>query len=117
MSSDNVESVSPLLRKEVLPALRAFGVAHVEVAYEAVGGHIALRGTQFRDALGNRTLRFTLPAILLVRMEECLCLFAHESRLVEGEGVLAIDLLRNELALRHSSRRDGDVSVHKVLPL
>ena len=69
---DQVQQAKNTLRTEIMPALRASGVANVEADYSGYGDSGAIDGVQYRDKSGVCVERENIPATLTEQLENTL---------------------------------------------
>jgi hypothetical protein len=93
------------LRLHVLPALRTYDIAGVEVCYD-VAREAQVVGIQFRDASGRRVERLAVPSTLTLRLNSCVLDCVEVASLDEGQGVVSIDLVGGRLTLQHFPTND-----------
>jgi hypothetical protein len=91
---------------QVLPALRPYGVARIEVCYEIVHKPQVI-GVQFRDARGLRVERLAIPATLAASFESCVSRCVESALLSDGQGVVSIDLAQGRIVLQHQPTSDA----------
>ncbi len=94
------------LRFQVLPALRPYGVAGIEVCY-AIARQPQVVGVQFRDASGLRVERLAIPSTLTNSVESCVLSCVQSATLGDGEGVVSIDLAEGRIVLQHYPASDA----------
>jgi hypothetical protein len=94
------------LRFHVLPALRPYGVAGIEVCYSIVRQPQVV-GVQFRDASGLRVERLAIPSTLTKSLESCVVRCVQSAPLDDGEGVVSIDLAEGRIVLQHYPATDA----------
>jgi hypothetical protein len=97
------------LRDEILPALRAYGVNNAEVVY-VVAQSCKVEAVQFRDAMGLRLPRWTVPVTLATRFDAYVTKALEESQLCDGDGVVTIDIGEHLIVQRHTPN-DGRYSL------
>lgn len=91
------------LRDEIIPKLREHSVASVEAAYSGYGDSGAIDGVQYRDAVGQRVDRTTIPSPIVEQLENCLYEFLPAGFEINdgGQGTLLIDTRTSQVTLRH----------------
>ncbi len=97
-----------VLRTQVMPALRAYGIDNVEVAY-TIGATRVVEAMQFRDARGLRIPRGIIPEGIARCLESCVKSFLVTPNLGYGAGVVTACLSTGRL-VRHHQRFDADES-------
>ncbi|MCE9632133.1 MAG: hypothetical protein K8S94_15635 [Planctomycetia bacterium] len=98
-----LERAKANLRAEVLPALRTHRVATVEAAYSGYGDSGAIDGLQYRDSVGQRVDRTTIPQPLVEQLEACIYEFLPSGFEINdgGQGTLTIDTQTAKVTIQH----------------
>lgn len=99
------------LRNHVLPALRAYGVDSVEVAY-STGAAPRLEGIQFRDPSNRRISRTSIPFRLTGRLESCVSTYFPGPDLGKGSGVVTLFLSNGQVVRQHQAIDGQGVDAH-----
>jgi hypothetical protein len=88
------------LRAHLSPALKAFHVHDLEIAYTTEDGCV-VKGTQYRDGAGLRVPRELIPQSLSEQLENFCKSFVNAAKLSDGEGVLSVSLEKAAVVLHH----------------
>ena len=98
-----VEEARRTLAVDVFPALLAYGVANIEVAYSGYGDSGAIDGVQYRDKAGLRVDRNTIPGTLTEKLETAVYSFLPAGFEINdgGQGTVLIDLVARKITLQH----------------
>jgi hypothetical protein len=91
------------LRTEILPALAQHRVANIEAAYSGYSDSGAIDGTQFRDPVGQRIDRATIPSAILQQLENAIYEFLPSGFEINdgGQGTLTLDVETAKVTLAH----------------
>ena len=100
---DQVQQAKNTLRTEIMPALRASGVANVEATYSGYGDSGAIDGVQFQDKARLRVERENIPATLTEQLENTLYEFLPAGFEINdgGQGTLTLDVQEVRITLQH----------------
>jgi hypothetical protein len=100
---NRLEHAKDALRGNVVPQLKAIGVANVEAAYSGYGDSGAIDGVQYRDAAGERVERELVPGTLSEELENVLYEFLPAGFEINdgGQGTLTLDVSTGRLTLEH----------------
>jgi len=98
-----IEAATRQLRDVLMPELRQYGIASVEVAYSGYGDSGAIDGVQYRDSAGQRVAREKIPTAVHEALDKCLYEFLPSGFEINdgSQGTLTIDLPANVLTLNH----------------
>ena len=96
---DQVQQAKNTLRTEIIPALRASGVANVEADYSGYGDSGAIDGVQYRDKSGVLVEREKIPATLTEQLYEFLPAGFEIND--GGQGTLTLDVQDGRITLQH----------------
>ena len=91
------------LRSEIIPRLKQYRVANIEVAYSGYGDSGAIDGVQFRDAAGERVDRANLPGDVIEQLETCVYEFLPSGFEINdgSQGTLTIDTQTAKVTIQH----------------
>ena len=100
---DQLQQAKNTLRTEIMPALRASGVANVEAAYSGYGDSGAIDGVQYLDKSGVLVEREKIPATLTEQLENTLYEFLPAGFEINdgGQGTLTLDVQDGRITLQH----------------
>ena len=100
---DQIQQAKNTLRTEIMPLLRAFGVANVEAAYSGYGDSGAIDGVQFQDKARLRVEREKISATLTEQLENTLYEFLPAGFEINdgGQGTLTLDVQDGRITLQH----------------
>lgn len=106
MTREVASDLANVLRAQLMPILRAYGVDDCEVAY-SIGTDRVVEGLQFRDAKGLRISRGNIPERVTSRLESCITDFLAAAKLKAGVGVVAVCFSAGRIARRHQVLDEG----------
>jgi hypothetical protein len=89
-----------VLRTQLMPILRAYGVEDVEVAY-SIGTDRVVEALQFRDSRGFRIPRGSIPERVTSRVEACIAGCLAMAGLGAGSGVVTLCVSAGRVVRRH----------------
>lgn len=99
-----------VLASHIVPAFLPYGVASVEVSYEA-GDAAKILGIQFRDPKGLRIGRGTVPATMVAALEGWVVAYVATVGTGSREGVLELCLGDRKVVHKQTRYGDDDFSI------
>ena len=100
---NQIQHAKRTLAVEVLPALLAYGVANVEIAYSGSGDSGTINGVQYRNASGLRVTRDNIPHGVREQLETCIRAFLPRASETDdvGQGSVTLNLPAGKIVVRH----------------